>query len=218
MVRIISTGSAGNAILYHNSILIDCGVPYSLIKPYIKDIQLVLLTHEHKDHINTTTLLRLIKERPTLRIGCCDWMQEIVSLAYAVSNLSIQKMINNFDVFEIGKIFDYGQFKVSPVQLYHDVKNCGYRIFKGETKIFHATDTAHLQGISAKNYDIYCIESNYNEDTVWESIQRIEASGGYAHQRGSINSHLSEQQCNEFFYSNKSEHSQLIRLHMTKTI
>jgi L-ascorbate metabolism protein UlaG (beta-lactamase superfamily) len=205
MVRIIGTGSTGNAIIYHDSILVDCGVPYSLLKPYVKDLKLVLLTHEHKDHINATTLINLYKNRPTLRIGCCKWMLPLIP------------SFKNIDLLEIGKLYDYGQFKVSPIQLYHDVPNVGYRIFKDETKILHATDTAHLQGISAKNYDLYCIESNYNEDTVWDTIQRIEAAGGYAHQRGSINSHLSEQQTNDFYYANKGEHSQLIRLHISNT-
>ena len=158
------------------------------------------------DHINILTIKKLAKERPTLRFGCCKWM------------LPLLDSIKNIDVYEIGKLYDYGQFKISPVQLYHDVPNVGYRIFKGEHKLIHATDTQHLLGITAKYYDLFMIESNYNEDTVLETIARIEAQGGYAHQRGSINSHLSEQQCNEFFYTNKKDNSKLIRLHETKTI
>lgn len=206
MVHILGTGSTGNAIIYHNAILVDCGVPYSLIKPHVKNLQIILLTHSHGDHINLKTLHKIISERPTLRIGCGQWMENYVA------------GFKNVDYFEIGKLYDYGQFKISPIQLYHDVKNCGYRIFKGDHKLIHATDTAHVEGITAKDYDLFCIESNYNEDTVFETIARIERNGGFAHQRGSIQTHLSEQQCNEFFYSNKKESSELIRLHQTKTI
>lgn len=206
MVHILGTGSAGNAIIYHNTILIDCGVPYSLIKPHVKNLQIILLTHSHGDHINLKTLRKIISERPTLRIGCCEWMKPYVT------------EFKNVDIFEIGKINNYGPFKISAIQLYHDVKNCGYRIFKGDHKLIHATDTAHMEGITAKNYDLFCIESNYNEDTVFETIERIERNGGFAHQRGSIQTHLSEQQCNKFFYENKKDGSNLIRLHQTKTI
>ena len=206
MVRILGSGSAGNAVLYHNSILIDCGVPYSLIKPHIKGIQIVLLTHSHGDHINMVTLRKIVFERPTIRIGCCEWMEHYVS------------EFKNVDIFKIGEINNYGPFKIAAVQLYHDVKNCGYRIFKESYKTIHCTDTAHLEGITAKNYDLFCIESNYNEDTVFETIARIERNGGFAHQRGSIQTHLSEQQCNKFFYENKKEDSKLIRLHQTKTL
>ena len=45
--NIISSGSHGNCIIYHKIIVIDMGVSFSAIKPYIKDLQLVLLTHEH---------------------------------------------------------------------------------------------------------------------------------------------------------------------------
>ena len=111
-----------------------------------------------------------------------------------------------------------GRFSISPFKLYHDVQNCGYRIFKDEVKIFHATDTAHLQGISAKEYDLYAIEHNYNEDTVYDIIREQESQGKFAHQRGSINSHLSEQQARDFIFKNKKESSQILRLHETKSL
>lgn len=203
---VIASGSKGNAVLHHNSILVDCGVAFAMLKPYLKDIQIVLLTHEHGDHLVLSTLQRLVFERPTLRIGCCEWM------------LPHLEGIKNVDVYELGKLYDYGQFKLSPIKLYHDVPNCGYRVFKDNHKTIHATDTYTLECITAKGYDLFAIESNYNEDTVWETIERIEAAGGFSHQRGSINTHLSEQSCNEFYYSNRAAHSKLVRLHQTSTI
>lgn len=207
MYKILSSGSHGNAVLYHNSILLDCGISFQAIKPHIRDIQLLLLTHEHGDHINVNTVKRLAVERPGLRIGCGEFM------------LPKLQGINprNIDLYEAGKMYDYGEFKVSPIKLYHDVPNFGYRIFKGKHRLIHATDTFTLQGISAKNYDLYALEANYDEDTVWEIIREQEARGEFAHQRGSINSHLSKQQAHNFFLSNKGENSQLITLHHSKT-
>jgi L-ascorbate metabolism protein UlaG (beta-lactamase superfamily) len=205
MYQVIATGSTGNAIIYHNSILVDCGVPFSKLKPHLHSIQIILLTHAHGDHINKSTLQKLVSERPTLRIGCCEWMKEHVS------------GIKNVDLFEIGKIYNYGSFQLSPIKLYHDVPNCGYRIFKDGKKIIHCTDTAHLEGISAAGYDLYAIEHNYNADTVYTSIAEKQARGEYAHQVGSINSHLSEQQARDFIFKNKADHSQVLRLHETKS-
>lgn len=205
MYRVISSGSKGNAVLYFNSILVDCGVPFASLKPYLYDIRIVLLTHEHGDHINVDTLWRLAKERPALRIGCCSWMLEKVVT------------FRNVDSFEIGSTYNYGQFQVSPIQLYHDVPNCGYRIFMDGKKILHATDTAHLDGITAKGYDLYAIEHNYNAETVFDLIAETESKGGFAHQRGSINSHLSEQQARDFIFKNRGEHSQVVRLHESST-
>ena len=203
MVQIISSGSKGNAVLYHQSILVDIGVPFARIKPFLKSIQLVLLTHVHMDHIYMSTLTKLVKERPTIRIGCCEWMADLV------------KGLKNVDVFDIGQTYNYGAVKISPLRLYHDVPNCGYRIFKDDTKIIHCTDTAHLEGIEAPNYDLYAIEHNYNEETIHENIAALEARGKFPYMKGSLNSHLSEQQARDFFFRNKGEHSQLIRLHET---
>jgi hypothetical protein len=204
--RVLASGSTGNCEIAFGTILVDCGVPYSVIKPFAKELKLVVISHSHLDHLNITTIKKLAKERPTLRFGIGEWL------------LPYFEGIKNVDVYEFGKWYDYGDFKIAIGKAYHDVPNCFYRIQKGNEKIFRCTDTCHLTGITAYNYSIYAIESNYNEETVWETIQRIESAGGYAHQRGSINSHLSEQQCNEFYYTNKGEHSQLIRLHCSKTL
>jgi len=201
MYNIINTGSKGNAVIYFDKILLDCGVPFSSLKPYLYDIQLVLLSHIHNDHFSLQTLKRLVFERPSLRIGCGQHMVEYL------------EEFKNVDVYEPGKIYDYGSFKVSPVILYHDVPNFGYRLFQDDEKILHATDTVHLEGISAKNYDLYCLESNYDAETVYEIIREKEARGEYAHQKGAINSHLSFQQANDFFFKNKGENSVLVRLH-----
>ena len=202
MYKVIATGSTGNAVLYHDSILVDCGVPFSAIKRHIMNLQIVLLTHQHGDHININTLSRLAFERPALRVGCCEWMLPIIA-----------GVTRNIDVYEIGVEYNYGTFQVTPVKLYHDVPNCGYRIFANGKKIFHATDTAHLDGITAKDYDLYAIEHNYDEDTILSDIEAIEAFGGFAYQKGAMNSHLSEQQAREFVYRNGKAGSETLRLH-----
>lgn len=201
MYNVLSSGSKGNCVLYHNTIAVDMGVSYQMISTYKNALQIVLLTHIHGDHCNISTIKKLAFERPTLRFACGEFLTQ---------NL---QGIKNIDVLEPGKVYDYGQFKISPIHLYHDVPNFGYRIFKDQTKIIHATDTAHLDGITAKNYDLYCIESNYNEDTVFESIERKKARGEFAYQIGSINTHLSEQQARDFIFKNRGENSKVVRLH-----
>ncbi len=201
MYQVVSSGSKGNCVIYHNSIAVDMGIPYKTIATYKNNLQLVLLTHVHGDHLNVSTIKKLAFERPTLRFACGEFLSKHL------------EGIKNVDVIEVGKVYDYGSFKISPIQLYHDVPNFGYRIFKDETKIIHATDTAHLKGITAKDYDLYCIESNYNEDTIFESIERKQKNGDYAYQIGAINSHLSEQQARDFIFKNRGANSKVVRLH-----
>lgn len=204
MYNIIQTGSEGNAIIYFEEILVDCGVTFKALKDYVSDIQLVLLTHKHGDHFKASTIKRLAFERPSLRFGCGEFLAKKM------------KGIPNVDIYKPGKIYDYGAFQVSPVILYHDVPNFGYRIFKDDKKIFHATDTYTLDGISARNYDLYAVECNYDEDTIWRIIKDKESRGEFAHQRGSINSHLSKQQAQDFILKNAGKEYEFIMLHQSK--
>lgn len=45
--NIISSSSSGNAILFNEYMLIDCGVSFSKLKTYLKKIKVILLTHIH---------------------------------------------------------------------------------------------------------------------------------------------------------------------------
>jgi ribonuclease BN (tRNA processing enzyme) len=205
MYNIIQSGSDGNSVIYFDTIMLDCGVPFAAIKPHLDKISLVLLTHVHGDHFNIGTIKRMAFERPSLRFGCGEFLVEHLH------------GVRNVDVYQAGKLYDYRQFKVSPVILYHDCKSFGYRIFKGDKKIFHATDTCHLDGITAKGYSLYALEANYDEDTVWDIIREKESRGEYAHQRGSINSHLSQQQAQDFVLKNAVGDYEFIMLHQSKS-
>ena len=204
MHNILSTGSKGNAIIYFNSILVDVGISFSRIEPYLKDIQIVLLTHQHSDHFKLNVIKRIQEERPAIRFGCGEFLADKLH------------GIRNLDIYESGKMYDYGSFKISPIVLYHDVPNFGYRIFKDGKKLLHATDTYTLEGISARDYDIYALECNYDEERVYDIIREKQYRGEYAHQRGSINSHLSKQQAQKFILSNTSRQDiQFLMLHQS---
>lgn len=206
--KIIATGSTGNAVVLNDYILIDCGVTFKALKGVYKDLQIVLLTHEHSDHINKTTVRKLAEERPTLRFGCCEWLVNDLVTA-GVPKQSI-------DVLEIGKIYDYKAFKVSPVKLYHNVPNCGYRLFTNGEKGIYATDTGHLQGITAKGYDLYMIEANYTDDDLQERINAKLEAGEYCYELNVANRHLSHEQASEWLMDNMNEKSEYVFLHAHK--
>lgn len=206
--NIISTGSQGNAVVVNDCILVDCGVSFKALKNVYKDLKLVLLTHEHFDHINKTTIKLLAKERPTLRFGCCKWLVPILV------ECDVPKQ--NIDVYEIGKIYDYKAFKISPIKLYHDCENCGYRIFANGEKAIYATDTEHLQGISAKDYDLYMIESNYQEAELQERINAKLEAGEYIYEYRVAKTHLSHEQASEWLLANMGQNSNYVFLHQHK--
>ena len=206
IAKVISSGSEGNAVIYNNAIMVDCGVSLKALQEVKRSLKIVLLTHKHSDHLKIRTLQRLQAERPALRIACGDFLLEELPC------------IKNIDVLQVGKIYDYGAFKVSPVKLYHDVPNFGWRIFlPNGQKIFHATDTVHLEGITAKGYDLYAIEHNYCEEYIQQAIEEARANGEYTHAYGSIKTHLSIQQARAFIEANRKESSEVLELHKSRS-
>ncbi|MEB3041321.1 MBL fold metallo-hydrolase [Capnocytophaga gingivalis] len=204
--KVISSGSEGNAVIYNNAIMVDCGVSLKALSEVKRSLKIVLLTHKHSDHLKIRTLQRLQAERPTLRVACGDFLLEELPC------------IKNIDVLQVGRLYDYGAFKVSPVKLYHDVPNVGWRIFLNSgQKIFHATDTAHLEGITAKGYDLYAIEHNYCEEYIQQAIEEARANGEYTHAYGNINTHLSIQQARAFIKANRKESSEVLKLHKSRS-
>ena len=124
----------------------------------------MLLTHIHSDHLKRETIKKLAQERPTLRFGCCEWLlQDLINCGVDLGNI---------DLYTIGKKYDYGDFQLIPIKLYHDVKQCGYRVFKGGEKLIYATDTYTLDGIKAIEYDYYLIEGNYQNEEELKSRAR----------------------------------------------
>lgn len=203
--NIISTGSQGNAIVLNKIILLDCGVPFLDLKDVYKDLKIVLLTHIHGDHFNKTTIRKLAAERPTLRFACCSWLvSELLQCGVSVHNI---------DSLEIGRIYDYSAFKVSPVKLYHDVDNAGWRVFQNAEKAIYMTDTVTLEGITAKNYDLYLIEANYITAELEERIRSKEATGEYVYEYRVQKVHLSKEKADEWLYNNMGENSEAIYIH-----
>jgi phosphoribosyl 1,2-cyclic phosphodiesterase len=203
--NIISTGSQGNAIVLNNIILLDCGVPFRSLKDIYKDLKIVLLTHIHGDHFNKTTIRKLAAERPTLRFACCKWL--------TAELLECGVSVHNIDVLEIGRIYDYSAFKVSPVKLYHDVDNAGWRVFMNAEKAIYMTDTVTLEGITAKNYDLYLVEANYITEELEERIRSKEAAGEYVYEYRVRNVHLSKEKADEWLLDNIGENSEAIYIH-----
>lgn len=203
--EILATGSTGNAIIINNIILIDCGVPFKTLRDHYKKLKLVLLTHIHGDHFNKSTIRRLARERPTLRFGCCQWLVKPL--------LSAGVNSKNIDVMEPDVAYGYGAFDVIPVSLVHDVPNCGYKIHFPDGKLFYATDTNNLNGIVAKNYDLYMVEANYGEEEIRQRIAAKKEAGEYAYEYKVLQNHLSVEKCNDFLYRNMGPKSEYVYLH-----
>jgi hypothetical protein len=45
--EILHSGSDGNCLIFNKYMAIDMGIPYKQIKPYLKELKVILLTHIH---------------------------------------------------------------------------------------------------------------------------------------------------------------------------
>lgn len=207
--NIIGTGSSGNAVVIDKHILIDCGVPFKALAPVIGDIKLVLLTHAHKDHFKPGTAAAIHRRRPTVRFGCCAWM-----VGYLLDAGISKRMI---DVYDFNYLYDYnhnGGYTLMPERLTHNVPNCGYHISGPDgTVLFYATDTGTLDGITAKDYDLYLIEANHTQAEIEERAAAKQAAGEYAYEVEAAKNHLSQEQAMDWIYQNIGTKGQYVFLH-----
>lgn len=203
--EIISTGSQGNAVVINKIILIDCGVNFKALESYYRALKLVLLTHIHSDHFNKTAIKLLARNRPTLRFACCKWLVSDV-IACGVNKA-------NIDVVEFNTLYNYGACNVIPFPLVHDVPNCGWKIHFSIGKVIYATDTNNLNGVTARNYDLYLIEANYIDEDIQEKIREKEANGEFVYERRVLRTHLSKAKCDDFIYSNIGSRGQYVYMH-----
>lgn len=203
--KIISSCSTGNATIIRDIILIDCGVTFKKLEKYYKQLKIVLLTHVHQDHFNRSTIKRLAQERPTLRFACCEWMIQ------PLLECGVER--RNIDILQIGTKYDYKLFKIVAIKLYHDVNQCGYRILFDDYKVIYMTDTKTIEGISAKNYDLYLVEANYKENELEERIKQKQLQGDFTYEWRVKDTHLSEEQCVEFLLNNMGKNSEYVFMH-----
>lgn len=207
---ILKTGSAGNAVVINGEILIDCGVSMKLLREsgYIANLKLVLLTHKHGDHFNPATVQALHKGRPALRFGCCEWMVPLL-MDVGVNERSI-------DLYFPKIVAVYSRFAVCPAELPHDVPNCGYFIWHGSERLFYATDCSTLDGIEAKDCNLYLIESNHTKAEIEARIAEKRSRGEFAYESRAAQTHLSQEQAMDWLARNAGPNSRYVFLHQHK--
>lgn len=151
---VVGSGSKGNATLLFDEetlIQIDMGLPMrritaalESIKKNKSDLQGILITHEHTDHIKN---LSMYKGKVPIYAskGTIDYFDhEVVP----------------FDSFEIGTL------SVIPFMTSHDAANpVGYVIISGKTKLVYLTDSGYVPEESLnylRDADYYIMESNHD--------------------------------------------------------
>ena len=174
---IVGSGSKGNATLVFSNgttLLIDVGVTIERIETElarfnktIKDVDGVLITHNHTDHIKNIKTFS---------------PKKIYSLARTVPG-SLSNVVELYEPFIIG------DFKITTFPTSHDALNpCGFLIENEKEKLVYMTDTGCYLSSNTpyiKNPNYLIIESNHDIQMLMhthrpmELIQRIMSDVGH---------------------------------------
>jgi hypothetical protein len=102
--------------------------------------------------------------------------------------------------------------------LIHDVKNYGLKIIdlKAKQKIIYAVDTNRIDYVEARNYDLYLIEANYDEDKLAENVKRDMEQGIYSYGVRVKDTHLSIQKASDWIMKNAGAASEYEFIHQSK--
>jgi len=195
-ICILASGSRGNAVYVSGgstSILIDAGLSGIEIERrlnskglYPEDLDAILVSHEHTDHIQGVGVL---SRRFNLPVFISSKTEKA-----ALSQLGNVRVTKNF---ECGSPFMINNLSIHPFSISHDAEDpSGFTINQNGTKIGFATDLGiatslvkeHLKGCS-----LLILEANHDENMLlngpypWPVKQRIRSRTGHLSNEASKN-------------------------------
>ena len=163
------SGSSGNSLFVQSNntkIQIDCGTSAKKIETAldnididITDIDAILVTHEHSDHIQGLGTISKKHDIPVFA-NCETWE--------AMENQRNKMTSNNIKTFENNTEFHIGNLQIVPFSTPHDAVNpCGFSICSGTKKISIATDLGHIDEnifSNIKDSKFMLLEANYEPE------------------------------------------------------
>lgn len=185
--------------------LFDIGVDYKSISEIENTIDLIVISHEHSDHLNWHTLEHIIKRRPLIRII----MPEFVEIPIAYENLRSKIIVLANAMIENMIIRTGEEISVQGIETPHGAeKTMAYDVSFHGSRLLFSTDLSSTKTLPQKElFDLLMIETNYDED---EFVSK-NGSGG------AVN-HLSVQEAISYGIPHLTDYGKLIPLHFGPTM
>jgi phosphoribosyl 1,2-cyclic phosphodiesterase len=200
-LTILASGSGGNCTYLETDstrILIDAGLSVKQMEERLAtvgrklaDVHAVLITHEHRDHIEGLSLLARRFEIPIYtnhetraailenwqgprKKGGSNGADEETS-----SNGDSKHASVKWKIFENGHRFSVGDFDVEPFSVLHDAADpVGFLFLHGGRRIAFLTDVGqmtHLTLQKMREVDVLVLESNHDLDLLQKNRERPES-------------------------------------------
>lgn len=184
-ISVFSSGSAGNCTLVQTrnlNILIDAGISKKSIDENLlehnltlNDIQMLLITHEHVDHIKAfNSILKYDNITIYLTLGTYNYILEankkkntkLVELMQCRLENNTIILLNRLDNSILYKDILCLDLVINVLPTFHDAsESVGFVINDDESKLVYITDTGYVhQGLYEyiSNADAYILESNHD--------------------------------------------------------
>lgn len=205
--EIINSGSDGNCIIVNKVFMLDCGISYSKIKKYLKNIKLIFISHSHTDHLNTATIKQIAYNYPNIKyvVGSKDLLEKMLTVCWIKPS--------NIFALPSGKWFNLGLLNLKLESIEHDVPNhlCKFQI--KDKKGIYIVDAGNVNNVVAKDYDLYLIEANYMDNVLERHKLELDENGEFNHLHRVENVHLSYAQANNFLIENMKKDSVFEYIH-----
>lgn len=166
-VKVLASGSKGNSTLIRTdniNLLIDMGINYQYLASELekvkltpKDLNAILITHTHNDHIKG---LASLVRKTNLRVYVLKEMVE-----------ELIKKIPSDNIFIYQEPLELEDLKINLIRISHDVEGTGFIIEHNNHSLVYITDTGYINKkyfSLMKNKNTYIIESNHDEKMLME--------------------------------------------------
>ena len=165
----LASGSKGNCTYVESDnakILVDIGVSAKYVVDNLKemniepsDINAILITHEHSDHIKG--VVNFAKKYNT-RILCASVLRDVLTTQLMGCENLIEEYTSQFEI---------GDLTVVPFPVSHDSVACfGYKFIDGDASVAIATDMGHCPESVfkiIKSTAVVFLESNYDPEMLF---------------------------------------------------
>lgn len=168
----LASGSSGNVIYLgteKTKILFDVGVSFKNLKERLAEIEVkieeidaIMITHEHVDHIRG---LEMIAKKLDIPIFCNSDTAKAICQIIGVRP--------KFKIFSTGESFTFADIEIHPFSIQHDTLDpVAFTMTVEDKKLAICTDlgfATKLVEMHLKNCDYIYLEANHDEDMVHAS-------------------------------------------------
>lgn len=207
----LASGSKGNSIFVgteQTKLLIDAGLSakktaekLAEINVDLADIDAILVTHEHTDHIQGLRMLALKMGIPVF-----------ANSGTAKGIVEVLHDCPKFKIFSTGETFEYGDLEIHPFSIQHDTSDpVAFTIKTAGLKLGFCADLGFVTTLVQKQLegcDYLYLESNHEESMVHASARPMVYKQRVLGRSG----HLSNKACGELLA--KISHPNLKHVHL----